>query len=390
MILKDVFCIRLKEIELQIERLMDPRLKTRSVAIISSYHSDGFIISLSKEAEEEGLSIGMKVSVIKRMNLCVQLLPYNSSLYNRMNKYLYQTISNFTPIVESIDYEGFYLDMKGIQSIRGDAKNNALNIINCIYQKTNMNSKIGISSNKLVSKIISNVVEEKICEVKKGQEASFLSPLNPFLLPVVKHKSVQRIIKFLWIKKIGSLQSIAFDKEVFQILFGVYAHQLLRQSNGQDSSVIRPPNFRDHILEQTILSEDTNNEDILHAAVKDISQQLAFKLRKRRQIANRIKLEIHYSDGFQSMKFGRVTTFDDRSVACVCKQLFNKANYRRNRIRLILLDASDFKSYLEQTNLFINQNTIDMKISKVIEKIRAKYGFDSIQTADIIQKLHKV
>ena len=77
MILKDVFCIRLKEMELQIERLMDPRLKTRSVAIISSYHSNGFILSLSKEAEAEGLSIGMKVSVIKRMNLCVQLLPYN-------------------------------------------------------------------------------------------------------------------------------------------------------------------------------------------------------------------------------------------------------------------------------------------------------------------------
>ena len=101
-------------------------------------------------------------------------------------------------------------------------------------------------------------------------------------------------------------------------------------------------------------------------------------------------MEVHYSDGFQSIKFGKVTTFDDKSVACICKQLFNKANYRRNRIRSVLLDASDFKSYLEQTNLFINQNTINMRISKVIEKIRAKYGFDSIQTADIIQKLRKV
>jgi len=390
MILKDVFCIRLKEMELQIERLMDPRLKTRSVAIISSYHSNGFILSLSKEAEEEGLSIGMKISVIKRMNLCVQLLPYNRSLYNRMNKYLYQTISNFTPIIESIDYEGFYLDMKGIQSIRGDAKNNALNIINCIYQKTSMNSTVGISNNKLVSQIVSNIVEDKICKVIKGEEASFLSPLNPFVLPLVKHKSIQRIIKFLWIKKISSIQSIAFDREAFQILFGVYAHQLLKQSNGQDSSVVKPLHLRDHILEQTILSEDTNDEDILHSVVKDISHQLAFKLRKRRQIANKIKLEVHYSDGFQSIKFGKVTTFDDKSVACICKQLFNKANYRRNRIRSVLLDASDFKSYLEQTNLFINQNTINMRISKVIEKIRAKYGFDSIQTADIIQKLRKV
>ena len=136
--------------------------------------------------------------------------------------------------------------------------------------------------------------------------------------------------------------------------------------------------------------EDSNDEDILHAAVKNISQQLAFKLRKRKQIANKIKLEVHYSDGFQSIKFGGVTSFDDKSVAFICKQLFNKANYRRNRVRSILLEASDFKSYLEQTNLFIDQKTMDMRISKVIEKIRVKYGFDSIQTADIIQKLRKV
>ena len=52
--------------ELQAERIMDPRLKTRSVAIISSTHSNGSIVSLSPEAKEEGLSIGMKVSLIKK------------------------------------------------------------------------------------------------------------------------------------------------------------------------------------------------------------------------------------------------------------------------------------------------------------------------------------
>ena len=51
MILKDVFYIRLKEMELQAERIMDPRLKTRSVAIISSTHSNGSIVSLSPEAK---------------------------------------------------------------------------------------------------------------------------------------------------------------------------------------------------------------------------------------------------------------------------------------------------------------------------------------------------
>ena len=92
MVLKDVFCIRLKGIEIQAERLIDPRLKMRPVAVISSFHSNGSIVSLSKEAREEGISIGMKVSLVKKMNRSVQLLPYNASLYSRINKYLFQII----------------------------------------------------------------------------------------------------------------------------------------------------------------------------------------------------------------------------------------------------------------------------------------------------------
>ena len=59
MIERDVFHIRLKNIELQAERLMDPCLRTRPIAIISSSYQNGSIVSLSDEAKEEGLTVGM-------------------------------------------------------------------------------------------------------------------------------------------------------------------------------------------------------------------------------------------------------------------------------------------------------------------------------------------
>ena len=68
MIERDVFHIRLKIIELQAERLIDPYLKTRPIAIISSYHKNGSILCSSDEAKEEGLMEGMKVSMVRKMN----------------------------------------------------------------------------------------------------------------------------------------------------------------------------------------------------------------------------------------------------------------------------------------------------------------------------------
>ena len=45
--LSEVFYLNLDSIELQAERTVDPTLKTRPVAIISSTDSNGTIISLS-------------------------------------------------------------------------------------------------------------------------------------------------------------------------------------------------------------------------------------------------------------------------------------------------------------------------------------------------------
>ena len=66
MIEKDVFHIRLNNIEIQAERLIDSCLKTRPIAIISSSHQNGSIVCLSDEAKDEGLVLGMKVSVARK------------------------------------------------------------------------------------------------------------------------------------------------------------------------------------------------------------------------------------------------------------------------------------------------------------------------------------
>ena len=390
MIARDVFHIRLKELELQAERVMDSGLKTRPIAIISSPQPNGTIVSLSPEAEEDGLFHGMKVSVVRKMSHGAQLLPYNRSLYARVNRYVYQIVSMFTPIVEPEGFDGFYLDMKGIRAIRGDMQNTGMSIVQRIQEQTNISGMVGISVNKLVSRIVTSVVPEIIHKVQGGEEAQFLSPLKPLVLPTVKENSVNRLLRFLWIEKIRHIQSMASQSDEFRTFFGAYAVQLSREAHGQDSSVVKPPKLQGHILEQTVLPEDTNDKNVFHAIVKDLAEQVAFKLRKRRQVADKIRLEIHYTDGHQRIRTGRIIRIDDRSVFAVCRRLFDKANERRNRVRTILLDVSDFRSYVNQENLFPTAEIRNMAMSRAVEKVRLKYGARSLQTADVFQALGRV
>ena len=390
MIARDVFHIRLKEIELQTERIMDPSLKTRPVDIISSPQSSGTILSLSPEAKEDGLFHGMKVSVVRKMSHGVQLLPYNRSLYTRVNRYVYQAVSKFTPIVEPEGFDGFYLDMKGMRAIHGDMQNTGMSIIQRIREQTNISGMVGISINKLVSRIVTSVVPEIIHEVQGGEEAEFLSSLQPSVLPSVKENSVNRLIRFLWIKQISHIQSMARRSDEFRTFFGSYAVQLAREAHGHDSSIVKPLQLQNHVLEQTILAEDTNDENVLHAAVKGLAEQVAFKLRKRRQVAKKIKLEIHYTDGHHRIRTGQIIRIDDRSVINVCRVLFDKANERRNRVRTISVDASNFRPYVNQKSLFPTAESRDMAVSQAVEKVRLKYGAQSLQTVDVFQALGRI
>ena len=385
MIGSDVFHLRLSNLEIQAERILDSSIKGRPLAVISSHNPDGIILSLSKEALSEGLRKGMRVLKARKMSASTLLLPYNVHLYRRLYKYIYKSLSKFTPIVEPYKLGQFFLDMGGMNSIYGNNQDAGSSIIKTIREETNVFSVIGISRNKLVSKIITAINPEPIYKIEVGGEAQFLAPLDPSFLPSTHIEYVNRIIRFLMIKKIKDIQSIANNYKYFQALFGIHATSLENESRGAYSSCIKPSTLSDNMLVQKVLSVDSNDSNILYAALRALSDDLALRLKKRKQVANKVILEIHYSDGYSVNRIGSLKFNDSQYVFNTCFKIFNKLNKRRNRVRSILMNASHFQSYLQQEYLFNSKESSAIKISKVVDAIRSKYGLESIQYANILR-----
>ena len=385
MIGSDVFHLRLSNLEIQAERILDSSIKGRPLAIISSHNPDGIILSLSKEGLSEGLRKGMRVLKARKMSASTLLLPYNVHLYRRLYKYIYKSLSKFTPIVEPYKLGQFFLDMGGMNSIYGNNQDAGSSIIKTIREETNVFSVIGISRNKLVSKIITAINPEPIYKIEVGGEAQFLAPLDPSFLPSTHIKYVNSIIRFLMIKKIKDIQSIANNYKYFQALFGIHATSLENESRGAYSSYIKPSTLSDNMLVQKVLSVDSNDSNILHAALRVLSDDLSLRLKKKKQVANKVILEIHYSDGYSANRIGSLKFNDSQYVFNTCFKIFNKLNKRRNRVRSVLINASHFQSYLQQEYLFSSKESSVIKISKVVDAIRSKYGLHSIQYANILR-----
>jgi len=148
-----------------------------------------------------------------------------------------------------------------------------------------------------------------------------------------------------------------------------------------DTSAVHPPRKQDHIIEQTVLPEDSNDEEKLCGVIRQIAGQVGFKLRRRSQIARQVKLEIHYTDGYRSQRTGSLNNNDEASVVQGCLELFFHANIRRNRIRTMTIDASRFQVIAQQENLFCNSKEEDARLTRALDLIRRKHGFTIIKTA---------
>ncbi|MEJ2636510.1 MAG: hypothetical protein P8184_14610 [Calditrichia bacterium] len=381
---RSIFHIRCKDFAIQAERLMDRRLRTRAVAIISSNHQQGTIISLSDEARQEGLHAGMKVSLVRKMNHGVLLLPSNDRLYESMNRYIYRTVSSFSPVVEPSDYGQYYVDMTGMNTIYHSNKQAGNLILRGIQDKVNLSGSLGISVNKLVSSVSTLVVPEPLYEVNSGYEPQFMSPLTSGTLPVVKEKAVSQVVEFVFLKKVVDIQEVLKQPETAAVLFGKFYKQVDLQAHGRDYSAVVAPKAVPHIVKQKILNRDTNDAARLEAVVQTLAGQIGFELRHRKRIARSLCLEIHYSDGFKNARKCTASSNDDQTLTTLCLDLFVKTNYRRNNIRSILIDATRLQPVVHQLELFDNRTAENEALSRAIDKIRSRFGDMSIQSASAL------
>jgi len=387
--MSSIFHVRLKDFELQAERLMDAALRTRPVAIISSQQQDGTLVSVSSEAKEEGLYGGMKLSLARKMSHSALLMPYNRSLYTRLNSYIYKTVSTFTPIAEPAHFGQFYLDMTGMKHLYTSYQQAGLSVSNVIADKTSLASTIGISVNKLVSRISTAVVPDIINEIVLGEEPRFLSPLESPILPSVHLPQVKKMVQFLYLKQVNDIQKIVHSTPEGSIIFGKHFKQVARETQGKDTSAVRLPTLKDHIIEQVVIPKDTNDQFILRSIVKTMAEQIAFQLRKRQQIAKNVKLEIHYTDGLRNARHDAFVATNDKSIVETCYRLFDLANYRRNRIRTIIIDVSRFVYFANQTSLFEIETIKNNNLSKASDIIRRKHGANSIHSASALGNVPK-
>ena len=141
--------------------------------------------ALSAEAWSAGIRKGMVLAKAIRYCRNLIILPPNEPLYLRASRAIFRVLENFSPVLEPSGHGHAYLDITGNGRLFGPPRDTAWRAQNEIRRQLHLDSLLGIASNKMVSRIASEIVTRPsgLQDVPPGNESSFLSPLPVRLLP---------------------------------------------------------------------------------------------------------------------------------------------------------------------------------------------------------------
>ncbi|WP_278627466.1 DNA polymerase IV [Thomasclavelia cocleata] len=387
-----IFHIDLNAFYASAEISRNPNLEGKPL-VISGKSKRSIITTASYEARKFGIHSAMPLfqAYKKCKNLIV--LPVDFELYHRLSNEFFSIISSYSEILEVASIDECYVDVtKVIQDKNYHPVELARRIQNDVYEQLNLKCSIGISPNKFLAKMAS--------DMKKPMGITILtrSNLKELMWPLdIKNmfgigKKTQPRLREVGIMTIGDIANYNNYNKLRQII-GKNALLLYRRANGIDNRVVdTKQNELKSVGNSITLPYDTLDEIILLDTLKQLARQVSMRAAKRNLISNSISITIKYTR-FESVN--RQTTInsyinDYEYILSTAKMLFD-AHYDGRPVRLLgisLNNTINKKNYKEQLNIFNSTNDIekDKDIQTIIENINNKFEKTIVTKASDISK----
>jgi len=208
-------------------------------------------------------------------------------------------LGRFSPLVEPASWGHFFVDATGTRRLWGGLLDRADLMRRLVDTEFQLDTAVGVASNKLVSRVASRVVKAReLCDVFPGLEASFLAPLAVNVLPGVGEVTTARLLAELNLQTVGELSHIS--PMLLNQIFGAVGQRLRSMALGEDPSPVLTPKAAPMLREEVQLTEDDNHRHRLLGYLYGLVEALGRRLRSQNRCPGELALTATYADGVQA------------------------------------------------------------------------------------------
>ncbi len=335
-----------------VEQLDAPELRGKPIAVGGGGHR-GVVSAASYEARKYGVRSAMSGVLARKKCPNLIFVKPRYSRYTELSNQIRSIFFEYTDLVEPLSLDEAYLDVTDNKKGHPSATILAQEIRQDIFNQTGLRASAGISINKFVAKIASDINKPN------GQKTIAPEEVLTFLedLDIAKFYGVGKVTAAkmynLGIFTGADLKakSEAFLTEHFK-KSGSYYYNIVR---GIHKSPVKPDRIRKSIAAERTFSNNLTSEVFMIEKLEKIAHELVRRLERSEVRGKTITLKIKYSDftlQTRSKTFHDYMSDKDLLLAAVKELLFQEK--LRNSVRLLGISVSNLNTSSKEKEVAVD------------------------------------
>jgi DNA polymerase-4 len=259
---------------------------------LSDYAGRGVVTTCTYEARAFGIHSGM--AMVKARALCPEAisLPLNFDDYRRYSRMFKAAIAEVAPVIEDRGIDEVYIDLTDVP---GGSETLGLAIKASVLRATGLTCSIGITPNKLLSKIASELDKPDGLTILGMEDLETrIWPLPAKRINGIGPKANERLEK-LEIRSIGDLarETPEFLVRHFGANYGRWLHDAAYGRDERPVVTFQKPMSRSR---ETTFENDTRNPQKIAAVLERLCDQVAEDLQRRKYAGRTVGVKLRYNN----------------------------------------------------------------------------------------------
>ena len=362
-----------------VEKRDNPKLKNKPVIIGGG--NRGVVSTACYIARIKGIHSAMPIYKAKKLCPEAIIISPNIKKYRIVSNQIRDLMKELTPIIEPISLDEAFLDLKGTYRLHKKIPAILLaKLVNKIENELNITASVGLSFNKYLAKVCSDLDKPKGFSVLGKNEAHFFLKDKPVNLLWGVGSKFKTKLNSDGIINIGQIQKMD-EKELIK-RYGVMGLHISQLSKGKDSRAVKANRQIKSISHEITFSKNIKNKKELEDILVNLSQKIAFRAKSSELGGKTINLKLKTKD-FKLISRSKTIsqpTQLERIIYKVAKELLynEKNNYE---YRLIGLGISELKEerFCDLGDLIDLKYNNEKNIDTAINSLRAKFGDNIIE-----------
>ncbi|GAF54649.1 DNA polymerase IV [Psychrobacter sp. JCM 18901] len=283
-----------------------PELRGKPLVVGGDPNGRGVVAAASYEVRQFGVRSAMSCYEARKRCPEVIFVRPRFEVYRAVSSDIRNIMYSLTPHVEPLSLDEAYLDVTGLTVHKGSATLMANWLRAQILQHTGLTASAGVSFNKMLAKIASDINKPNGTAIITPEDAdAFISTL-----PIERFhgigKATARRLHAMGVTNGADLRRMSAEVLINEFgKRGQFYHDI---AHGRDERAVKSERLHKSVGSETTFRENLNDDTALRVQIYEQNADAFAQLHKKNLVAHTITLKVKYADFTQITRTHTLTT----------------------------------------------------------------------------------